>query len=252
MGTLLILGTANAIPREGHETTHFLIELGERNILVDCSGNPILHLAKAGVELDSITDIVVTHFHPDHVSGIPLLLMDMWLQHRTRPMNVYGLETVIERLKVMMDLFDWKHWPGFFPVFFHSLPEEDMTLAIQTPDFKLYTSPVKHFIPTIGLRMEFPQIEKTAAYSCDTEPCPAVVELGRGADVLIHEAAGHGSGHSSVEQAAAIARQAEARRLFLIHYDITKMDAEEMLSRAKQIFPGKTALATDFLRIELD
>jgi len=252
MAKIYVLGTANAIPKEGHENTHFLIQLGERNIMVDCSGNPIVHLAKAGVDLDQITDIVVTHFHPDHVTGLPLMLMGMWLQKRTRPLNIYGLEHTTERVKTMMELFDWKHWPGFFPVFFHSLPEQDMTLAINSPDFRLFTSPVKHFIPTIGLRMEFLLIEKSAAYSCDTEPCPQVVELARGVDVLIHEAAGLGTGHSSAEQAAAIARQAQARRLYLIHYDSTKIDPDQVLQEVKNIYSGKVALATDFMKIELD
>lgn len=252
MVTIFILGSANAIPREGNETTHFLIELGERNILVDCSGNPVVHLARAGVELDQITDIVITHFHPDHVAGLPLLLMDMWLLRRNIPLQIYGLEHSIERIKTMMDLFDWKHWPGFFPVFFHSLPEQDMTLAISAPEFRLFTSPVKHFIPTIGLRMEFPLIEKSAAYSCDTEPCSQVVELAKGVDVLLHEAAGYGTGHSSAEQAAAVAREAEARSLYLIHYDATKIDTKTVLEKVGVIYPGKARMATDFLKIELE
>lgn len=251
MGRIYILGTANSIPREGHENTHFLIEQGQRSILVDCAANPILHLLRASVSLDQITDLVLTHFHPDHVSGIPLLLMDMWLLKRKKPINIYGLSDTLERMKTVMELFDWKHWPGFFPVFFHALPEQEMTLAVDTPDLKLYTSPVKHLIPTIGLRIEFPLMEKSVAYSCDTEPCQAVVDLAKGADVLIHEATGIGIGHSSASQAAAIARQAGVRRLFLIHYDITKITPEAMIAEAGEVFPGKVALATDFLSIDL-
>ena len=84
MSRIYILGTSSAIPREGYENTHFLIEHGERKILVDCGSNPVLHLSRAGVALDEITDIVMTHFHPDHVSGLPLLLMDMWLLKRRK------------------------------------------------------------------------------------------------------------------------------------------------------------------------
>jgi len=252
MSRIYILGTSSAIPREGYENTHFLIEHGERKILVDCGSNPVLHLSRAGVALDDITDIVMTHFHPDHVSGLPLLLMDMWLLKRRKPLNIYGLGHANERLQIVMDLFDWKHWPGFFPLFFHSLPEQEMTLAIQSPDFKLFTSPVKHFIPTIGLRMEFPLVEKTVAYSCDTEPCAQVVELARGVDVLIHEAAGYGTGHSSPEQAAVIARQAKARELWLIHYDITKIDPDQVIRQTTEIFSGKVTLATDFMSLEFN
>lgn len=250
MYKILILGTASAIPREGHENTHFLIQGGDRTILVDCGANPVLHLGRAGVSLDAITDIVITHFHPDHTSGLPLLLMDMWLLQRRKPLNIYGLEDTLERVKTMMDLYDWKHWPGFYPIFFHGLPEQELTLALNTPELKLLTSPVKHFIPTIGLRVEFPLIEKSAAYSCDTEPCPQVLDLAKNADLLIHEAAGTGAGHSSAEQAAITARQAGAKRLLLIHYDITKIDAEDKLTEVGKIFIGKADLAKDFQLID--
>ena len=80
---------------------------------------------------------------------------------------------------------------------------------------------MKHLIPTIGLRMEFAN-GRIAAYSCDTEPCAAVMRLGYEADLLLHEAVGEARGHSSGAQAADIARQAEVKRLVLIHYPVEK------------------------------
>jgi len=50
---------------------------------------------------------VVTHFHPDHVSGIPLFLMDMWLRGRKNPLQIYGLPHAIDRLENLMDAFLW-------------------------------------------------------------------------------------------------------------------------------------------------
>ena len=77
MQKLIILGTANAIPDENHENTHLAL-LGEhRQILIDCAGNPVVRLKQAGIDLNSLTDLFLTHFHPDHVSGVPSLLMCM-------------------------------------------------------------------------------------------------------------------------------------------------------------------------------
>jgi ribonuclease Z len=109
---------------------------------------------------------------------------------------------------------------------------------------------VRHLIPTIGLRFEFLQSGKTFAYSCDTEPCPQVVTLASGADVLIHEAAGASNGHSSASQAGGIAREAEVGTLYLIHYRTGSYDPRPLVEEAGQIFQGKVALAEDFMTIE--
>ena len=90
MSKLIILGSSNAISHKDHENTHMVIVGEKRTVLVDCVSNPILRLEQAGVDFNAITDLILTHFHPDHVSGVPLLLMDMWLMGRREPLNVYG------------------------------------------------------------------------------------------------------------------------------------------------------------------
>ncbi|WP_337882942.1 hypothetical protein, partial [Chromobacterium haemolyticum] len=64
MAKIIVLGSSNAIVDREHENTHFIIIGDARTVLVDCPGNPVLRLEHAGVDFDSITDLVVTHFHP--------------------------------------------------------------------------------------------------------------------------------------------------------------------------------------------
>ena len=121
MPKVIILGSSNAVPSQDHENTHLVIVGEERTILVDCVSNPIVRLEQAGVDFNNLTDIVITHFHPDHVSGVPLLLMDMWLMGRTKPINIYGLHFTMDRLEDLMGFYGWAEWPDFFPVGFSSL-----------------------------------------------------------------------------------------------------------------------------------
>ena len=72
---LIILGSSNAVPSVGHENTHLLLTTPLRNVLVDCATNPLLRLEQVGLDPIRLTDIILTHFHPDHVSGVPLLLI---------------------------------------------------------------------------------------------------------------------------------------------------------------------------------
>lgn len=84
------------------------------------------------------------------------------------------------------------------------------------------------------------------AYSSDTEPCDAMVELARDADILIHEAATNTLGHSSAAQAGEIARRAGARRLVLIHYRPSPRKYDRWREEATAAFGGPVELAQDF------
>jgi ribonuclease Z len=251
MARIIILGAGHAVPDLEHENSHLLIEQGAHCVLVDCASNPVTQLKKAGVELDQISDFILTHFHPDHVSGAPLLLMSMWLLGRKKALRLYGLKATMQRLRTMMELYDWRNWPDFFPVEFIDIADRELAPVIETADLKIYSSPVQHLIPTIGLRVEFLPEGKSLAYSCDTEPCGQVVTLAKDADILLHEATGASKGHSSALQAVDIFSQAGAKKLYLIHYSARGAELEHMMDTVHKKFPGPVYLTHDLQRIDL-
>ncbi len=250
MPRVIILGSSNAIPTRDSENTHMVVVGQERMLLIDSVSNPILRLEQAGLDFNDLTDLIVTHFHPDHASGIPLLLMDMWLMGRQKPLNIYGLHYTLDRVEGLMGFYNWSEWPNFFPVVFYRLPAREMTPVLTCPEFIVHASPVHHMIPNIGLRIEFPGSKKVMAYSCDTEPCDEVVRLSAGADVLVHEATGESQGHSSAKQAGEVARKAEVGKLYLIHYPTGKFAKGDLGAEAKSAFQGDVQLAKDFMTLE--
>ena len=251
MAKLIILGSSNAIPDENHENTHMALVAQDRVVMIDCVNTPVVRLRQAGLDHLQVSDLILTHFHPDHVSGVPSFLMNSWLLGRRTSLKVYGLKHTLDRVQALMDFYEWSTWPNFFPVHFYPIPEEEMATVLDDEDFHIYSSPVHHFIPTIGLRVEFQGSGRVMAYSGDTEPCDEVVRLAGGADVLFHEAAGATLGHSSAAQAGAIARDAEAGRLYLIHYRTGGYDPQPLLQEARQTYLGPVELAVDFLELEL-
>ena len=246
MSKLIFLGTASAVPAKNQQNTHFILQANRRKILVDCVGNPVVRLQEARIDPLSITDLILTHFHPDHVSGVPLLLMDLWLLGRQNPLIVYGLNEVIDRMEKMLDLYDWQTWEGFYPVNFIRIPSEPQVL-INEGDLEISVSPVCHMIPGIGIRFELP--DGGFCYSSDTAPCEAVVQLAQGMDFLIHEATGTGSGHSSPEEAGKIAEQAGVKKLYLIHYP-PEADEALWLSQSQAVFSGEVILAKDLMVVD--
>ncbi len=250
MAKIIILGSSNAIAAEGADNAHMVLVGTTRTLLIDSPCNPILRLAGLGIDFEQVSDLLVTHFHPDHVSGIPLFLMDMWLRGRKAPLQIYGLPHAIDRLENLMDAFLWGSWPNFFPVTFNRLPSKELYPVIECDDFKLYTSEVRHMIPTVGMRFEFAETGKVIAYSCDTAPCDEVVRLGADSDMLIHEASGDFLGHSSSKQAAEIALKANAKKLCLIHYPTGKFWEENTLPEAQEIFGENVFLAKDMMSFD--
>jgi ribonuclease Z len=227
-----------------------MVFIGDQHtVLVDCVGNPAIRLPRIGVELEEVTDLFLTHFHPDHVAAVPILLMDMWLLGRQKTLHIHGLEYTFSRVRKMMELYSWNEWAGFFPIVFHTIPESGLHRAIENEDFLIQTAPVTHLIPTIGMRVDFKRYDFSVAYSCDTEPDENVVCLAEGADVLIHEAAGAVKGHSSAAQAAEIAQQAEVGQLLLIHYPEKSLQDKSLLAEAQKWYSGNIAYAVDLQEI---
>lgn len=246
MERLTILGSAYAIPNLNQDNAHLLVETNKRVVLVDCGNNPVVKLERAGISINSITDLVITHFHSDHVGSLPLLLMDMWLLKRKELLRIYGLDFTLDHIRTLMDVFDWQKWAGMFPVEYIRLSDSVETMLFSDDQLMLTSLPVKHLVPNIGLRMEFPARRYSVVYTSDTEPCDNVVHLARHADVLIQEAAGNSKGHTSPAQAGELAAEAGVKRLIMIHYD-PMIPEEKQISDAARSFTGKIELARDWM-----
>lgn len=246
MAQAIILGSAAAVSDSTHDNTHFVIKDRGAPILIDCGTNPLGKFDKLGIEADAMQDVILTHFHPDHVSGFPNMLMHMWLLGRQNALRVYGLTHCMNRTEDMMLAFAWDSWPNFFPVSLHRVLERPGAPVLDNDEFRITAYPTRHFIPTIGLRIVSKRTGRVLAYSCDTEPTPNIIDLARNADLLIHEAAGRGMGHSSARQAGEVATQAGAKSLALIHYQVWKTDPTPLVAEAKTTFSGSVRLAQDF------
>ena len=249
MKKITILGTSNAVPDKNHQNTHLIIETDSKVILVDCPGNPFVRLDQVNIEPNSIEDLIITHFHPDHVSGLPLLLIDMWLTGRTSPLTIHGLPEVLEKCKKMMGLYGWKDWQDLYPVTFQEIDDgAEISTLIENEDVRLQAVSVCHLIPSIGIKAVFR--EGSICYSGDTAPCNAVIELARDCDILIHEATGDHEGHTTSSEAGKIAQAAAVKNLFLIHFPV-EIDTQRMIEDAKEHFSGEVFIAEDLMAINI-
>jgi ribonuclease Z len=98
---------------------------------------------------------------------------------------------------------------------------------------------------------------RTLVVTGDTAPCHATVEAARGADLLVHDASfseeeaqrAADTGHSTVGQAAAVAREAEVELLALVHIS-SRYHVGKVLEEAREVF-APTVAPRDFDLIEI-
>jgi len=251
MAQIIILGSAAAVNDANHDYTHFLL-VGDSGqpVLIDAGSNPLGKMKHFGINDNDLEHVILTHFHPDHITGFPNMLRHMNLLGREKPMNIYGLHHCINRIEGTLDMFSWQEWDEMFPVTFYRLGERDGMFVFENDDFIIHSYPVTHFVPTIGLRVQNKHNGRILGYGCDTEPCPTVMKIADNVDILIHEAAGPPPGHSTARQAGEVATESNAKSLHLIHYWVWNADPELLIDEARETYNGDVYLCKDFDVIE--
>ena len=99
-----LLGTGGMMPLLNRYLTSMLIKYNGMSILVDCGEATQLALRNAGESSKDIDVICITHFHADHIGGLPGLLLLMGNQGKTSPLTIIGprgIEKVVNGLRVI-------------------------------------------------------------------------------------------------------------------------------------------------------
>jgi ribonuclease Z len=248
------LGTSGAIPSVERDNTALVFYSDAEAVLVDCPGSPYQKILRAGLDPTMVSSLIVTHRHEDHVYGLPSLAHNLGLAGRRSVLHVYALSETMRVIRGFQQVF-----PGTLPyqLELHDVAPEEGRPLLQARGFRIASTPVKHGAPNIGLRVEFdlPAERGTAVYSSDTSPCPSLVTLARGAEVLIHEATmphaeaarAAKDGHTTAWQAGEVATQAGVRRLILCHFEAGLHGRlDEMRREASETFLGPVEIPEEF------
>jgi ribonuclease Z len=237
LATLYLLGTGAAVSDQHRTTTMLAVENDAGLLIVDCGGDVMQRLVATGGDPSRVRALIVTHEHPDHLSGFPLMMEKLWLYGRREPLDVYGIAPAIAQARRVHDSFDTSAWPGYPEIRYHEVASTENAPVLDGHGWKVMASPGSHAVPVVGLRMRDQEGGGVVAYSCDTEYSESISRLAEDADILVHEATGKGPGHSSAGEAAQAARKARAKRLLLVHLPIAEqLDQAELLA-AREIFP---------------
>jgi ribonuclease BN (tRNA processing enzyme) len=247
-----LLGSGGWMPTDARETACLYVRDGDRVLLVD-AGTGLRRIRTDPELLEGVgrVDVVLTHFHLDHVVGLSYLpglevRVDVWAGGRVTA-GEPSLDLVHRLLDPPFLLREARDVADLFGDV-RELEPPGVEIGPFRVDVRVQR---KHPSPTLALR-----VNGALAHCTDTAYDEENVEFVRGAGVLLHEAfhaadTTDDEGHTASGEAGRLAAAAGVGRLVLIHPGPLTTDEEALLSFARRHFPA-AELGRDGMRIELD
>jgi ribonuclease Z len=292
----IFLGTGGSVPSARRSTASVLISRGGDRLLFDC-GEGTQRQMQRSIGLTQVDAIYLTHFHADHILGLPGLLKSYDLTDREPSLTIHGppglrdlfaiLKPIVGRLHFELELvelapgeavahdeyeiqvFEAAHGvrangyalvederPGRFDVEAAKrlgVPEGPAFAALQRGEEVGGASGTVRPEDVVGSARP----GRTVVLTGDTAPSPATVTAAADAELLIHDASfaeedvqrAAETGHSTVGQAAAVAREAHVKLLALVHIS-SRYHVGKVLEEAQDVYEP-TVAPKDFDVIEI-
>ena len=297
-----LLGTGGMMPLPNRLLTALLVRYNGKSILIDCGEATQIAMKKNGLSSKPIDVICFTHFHADHISGLPGMLLTMGNAERTQPLLIVGpkgVERIVGALRVIAPELP-------FEIRFLELNGEGSSFSPEgMPGFELKAFKVNHNITCYGYTLTLKRqgkfnveaaleagIDKRywnrlqkgevivcddgrtltpdmvlgearkgikITYTTDTRPTPGIVENAFESDLFICEGMygeedklqkAKENKHMTFYEAAALARDARVKEMWLTHYSPSLVNPKEFLPQTRKIFPN-TIAAKDGRSVEL-
>ncbi|MGG3918403.1 MBL fold metallo-hydrolase [Parageobacillus thermoglucosidasius] len=232
-----VIGYWGGFPAANEATSGYLVEHEGFRMLVDC-GSGVLAKLQNYVSVEKLDAVVVSHYHHDHVADIGPLQYARLIKK--------NLGAPLPALPVYGHPFDQGE--------FARLAHEGITEAIAyDPEQPLQVGPfhitfMKTVHPVTCYAMRITAGDATVVYTADSSYLPEFAPFAKDADLLICECnfyAGQNAapaGHMTSEEAATIARDANAGELWLTHLPHFG-EHMQLVSEAGAVFSGKIQLA---------
>ncbi len=241
--TVMTVGTGcpdSIVGRSGPST---LVQYKGHYFLVDVGAGTTLRLVEAGIPLDSIKNILITHMHTDHTEGYIKFMVESWTLGR-RAINIFGVEGVkvttapaihaVYNLAYRFDVDGKSIVVSGDTSYSESLIELSKNTDILVIDvgrvvIQGYIGPGEMKMPPRLVKSGPPKPVDPATY------VPLEVK---------------GKSHAMLEACSNYAAKANVKKLVLTHYPLFTMDLEATLEQLKMYHKGEVIFGQDLLEIK--
>lgn len=245
---LVVLGSGTSFPVPDRALPGYAVLAGGLLVLLDCGAGTGRQLVRAGLRLQDLDAICVTHRHLDHVSDLPQILFSLRIPRfgRKKPLVVVGPPGMREYVEGLDRLnAGWLDAP-------YGLEVRDLLDAeTRLGDLHVAAREVIHTKPSVAYRLAHGG--RTLAYSGDTSECPQVVEAGRGADLFLLECAQPDDDplpdtHLTPTQCGRVGAAAAPGHLVLTHFYPAVLETDIAGAVRRAGYSGPLTLASDLQR----
>ena len=278
---LILLGTGGGPrPRRTSSASAQVVVINGAAYVVDCGDGVARQLVLAGIPLPTVRHIFLTHQHSDHNADYGNLILLAWTAGLQTRVDSWGPPPLEEMTRLFMEMNSYdiririedESRPPLQPlVHVHELTGGG--LILEDENVRVTATLVDHppVVPSFGYR--FDARDRSIVISGDTAPSDNLIELARGADVLVHDALYPAaidrlvaavpnaatlkqsilSHHTSAEDAGRVAQAAGVKTLVLSHFvpaeDPTVTD-QMWIDAARTHFDGEVIVGKDLLEIQ--
>jgi len=265
-----LLGTGTPRPDSQRFGAATVVEAGGRYFLFDAGRGVTVRLHQAGIPLERVRRVFLTHLHSDHITGLADLWLTGWIWRRPGALELYGPSGVGDLARGLesghgADIGYRTGYTGLDEAAARIratevegegvVYDED---GVRIVAFLVDHGPVK---PAYGYRLEFR--DRVVVISGDTTYSPNLVEHARGADLLVHEIAAADDGllarnprlarvmayHTSPQQMRRVLADARPRAAVLNHVLELGVGARQALEALLRDHPDTLHMGQDLLRI---
>lgn len=245
---ITILGSGTCVPSLERGACSVLISQGDSHILVDAGPGTMRQLLKAGVHINDIDMVLLSHFHLDHCSDLaPFIFATKYPGFDRNKKLILAAGTGIKNFYDSLNHVYRNHL---------EMPENSFDIIELEPgdatgigDIRISCCRVCHKPESLAYRFE-----DLAGYSCvysgDTDYSEALVELASDADILICESAMPDElkvpGHLTPSMAGEIASKANVKKLVLTHL-YPECEKVDILTQCRKTYSGEIEKAADLL-----
>ena len=178
---ITFLGTSDAIPSARRNHTSIFLNYDAENILIDCGEGTQRQIRKAGLNPCKITQILITHWHGDHVLGLPGLVQNLSRNNYNKVLEIYGPLGSKEYIQRIMQAFIPRELVKY------TVQEVVSGIFFENTEFFLEAIPLQHGIHCLGYRFaekDRRRVDMKALKKIAVKEGPHLKELQLGHDIV--------------------------------------------------------------------
>jgi len=252
---LTILGSGTSTPHPQRASAAHWLETSKGTVLLDISADAPHRMAQEHLDWSNLDAIWISHFHLDHLGGLPAFLFaSKWAlqtQSRTKPLRVFGGQGLRKIVEAVSGSIDYRLLEQAFEVqIVEVAPNADFEVLRGLPATTLKTP---HTSESLALRLK-DEHAKIFVYTSDTGFSEDLAPFAKDAALLLMECSFRRNKpvqkHLELADAMRIARACEPAKLVLTHL-YPEWDNIDLAAEARSLWTGETIEAQDGLRLEI-